>query len=220
MDPRSYVRPGERLRVAASQINALNAMMRPNVGFQADADIGYKPIGDVILARNDTGNDLARWGVMKINGIVIDPNDGENEERAFEGMPCVIGATASLCEANAVVAIEPINDGKIGRVVVSGVVQIKATDILKVGNSDVLWKHTDWAIIRIGSAIKIGKITGSWTKGTTKTVTLLNADGTTTVNAATFTARNLFANISVDCGERKVACAVIDSTWTLIDAEC
>lgn len=72
-----------------------------------------------------------------------------------------------------------------------------------------------------GESIRLGKITGTWGKGTTATVTRLKGNGLAWSPAdETFEAKNFFTDISVDCGERKVACADVGGTWILIAAEC
>lgn len=68
--------------------------------------------------------------------------------------------------------------------------------------------------------IRLGKITSTWSKGTLKTVTRLRGSGNLFTPSSTFHATNYFADIVVDCGERKVALAHVDSTWILIAAEC
>lgn len=67
-----------------------------------------------------------------------------------------------------------------------------------------------------GQPIRICRFTGSWGTNTLKTVTFRNV--TTTPNTAT--AMNLFANISVDCGERLAAIAREGTAWYLIAAQC
>lgn len=224
-DPRSFVRPGERLRIAATQINALNALIRRNGGFETGELPGNGPLTTIILARNSTGGDLARWGVMSISGIEIDPNDGDNERRSFEEMPCVIGETLAADAGVFVVAVEPIKSGKIGRVAAAGIVQVTAETLGQIRDYvTVIWEDGEWALIRIsgggGGGIRFGKVSGSWPKGTTHSVTRLKGNGDPPTTPSTFTAKNWFCDISIDCGERYVACAKVDSTWILIAAEC
>lgn len=68
--------------------------------------------------------------------------------------------------------------------------------------------------------IRLGTISSSWLKGTEATVTKLNGDGSAISPTVTFTAKNHFVDISVDCGTKKVACANVGGTWILIAAEC
>lgn len=67
-----------------------------------------------------------------------------------------------------------------------------------------------------GSSFRICTFTGSWSKSATKSVTFKYQ--TTTPN--TVAATNLFADISVDCGERDCAIARDGTAWFLISAEC
>lgn len=71
-----------------------------------------------------------------------------------------------------------------------------------------------------GDELRLGTVSGSWLKGATATVTRLKGDGDPWSPAQTFEAVNYFADISIDCGTRKVACALIGTTWILIAAEC
>lgn len=71
-----------------------------------------------------------------------------------------------------------------------------------------------------GDELRLGTVSGSWLKGATATVTRLNGDGSAWSPQQTFEAINHFADISIDCGSRTVACARIGSTWILIAAEC
>lgn len=66
------------------------------------------------------------------------------------------------------------------------------------------------------AAFRICTFTGTWPKETTKVVTYKFQ--TATPNTAI--AMNLFADISVDCGERDCAIAREGTAWFLISAEC
>lgn len=72
------------------------------------------------------------------------------------------------------------------------------------------------------SSVRLGKINQAWLKGTQATVTQLHGDGSSMEGSPTFTAWNHFADVMVDCGERKVACARVESEskWILLAAEC
>lgn len=128
-DPRQNVRPGQKLQIAAQQINFLNGLMRQGGGFGSGGLPGWTQGTNVLMARNDTGADVNRFGVMEIAGVVIDPNDGDRALRQFSDMPCVIGVLPEVPEANGLptarvkklcVTMEPIADGKLGRVIVGG----------------------------------------------------------------------------------------------------
>lgn len=224
MDPRSNVRPGERLRIAASQVNFLNRLMAADTSFRSGPLDGWQFGGNVILARNDTGDAVPRWGVMKADGIVIDPNDGDGQRREFEAMPCVIGAVASSGETKALVAIEPIAADAIGKVAVSGVVQIKSADVAKVGGAIELWKDGDWSLIRLGGdPVHLCKTAGSFAKGTIADLNVWE-HGTPpdeTQNDPVLTLHNVvnkYANIAAD---KWVSVARHgNGYWYVISAEC
>lgn len=199
-DPRQYVRPGEKLRIAASQINFLNAMMRQDAGFTAGPLQGYEPGRNIILCRNSTGVDITRWGVMEISGIEINPETNATSRRTFEEMPCVTGVMPTATTGSKfVIAVEPIKSNAIGRVAVAGVVQA----IVNVSNAahgyaapiasnqaelasaasgpcEILWKasgtgNAKWALLRLQGGsypLRIGRTASAWNKGSTATITL------------------------------------------------
>lgn len=197
-DPRQNVRPGERVRIAAAQINALNAMMRQDMSFRGEPLAGNEPGRNVILARNDSTGDVPRWGVLEITGIEIDPEDGDTERRSFEELPVVTGDTPSTSTAGKLlIAVEPIKAGKIGRVAVAGVVQVKVNMVesghthaapksstaelesAPSGPVEILWSGgttgTVWALVRFGGGgggVRVGKTTATWSKGTLATIDL------------------------------------------------
>lgn len=67
---------------------------------------------------------------------------------------------------------------------------------------------------------RLGTVSATWNKGSTATVTQLNADGTTLSPTVTFTATNHFATITITSGTRKVLCALVGDRWLLVAAEC
>lgn len=71
-----------------------------------------------------------------------------------------------------------------------------------------------------GADLRLGRVTGSWLKGATKTVVQLDGNGIALSPEKTFEAKNFFSDISIDCGTKKVACARIGGAWILIAAEC
>jgi hypothetical protein len=69
--------------------------------------------------------------------------------------------------------------------------------------------------------VRLGKISESWDKGDTATVTQINEDGTDLSETITFEATNHFANVPVPTGEtRKVLCVEVGQLWLLQAAEC
>lgn len=68
--------------------------------------------------------------------------------------------------------------------------------------------------LRIGVEFHMASFSGSWLKGSSRTVTLaINTSRTCLVT-------NVFADLSVDCGARKCAIARDGTAWYLIQAEC
>lgn len=205
-DPRQNVRPGDKLRIAAEQVNFLNGLMRADTGFKSGSLEGYEPGRNIILARNNTGADLPRWGVMRISGIEINPATDDTRRRSFEEMPCVTGAKPNTTTGGKfVIAVEPIKSGKIGRVSAAGIVQAKVSfssashtrakpknntvDHLESaadGPAEILWSAStsgeQWALVRFGGAgggqLRVGKVSSAWAIGTCATVTLWERTGT------------------------------------------
>jgi hypothetical protein len=202
--------------------DAADRVLGAGAGFAAGGtQYGSAPY-TFVYARNGTGSTVARWGVMAITGVQITPTSTSGGATAqFEQMPVLTGGTPSATTTAWCVAVEPIENNKVGRVAVAGVVQVKAADLGKAAGASVLWKNSDWALIRIdGSGVRLGTISATWTKGNTATVTEQNGDGSAKSPATTFTATNYFATVTVASGTKRVACAKVDETWMLIAAEC
>ena len=157
---------------------------------------------------------VARWGVLAITGVAITPTSSSGGATAsFEEMPVLTGGTPSETTTAWCVTVEPIESGKIGRVAVSGVVQLKTADLGKASGAHVLWKDSNWALIRMQAGVIRGTFSGSWTKGSTATVT------DAVVSGATYTAKNYFASLT-GSGTKACAIAYAGVEWILIAAEC
>jgi predicted RecA/RadA family phage recombinase len=158
---------------------------------------------------------VARWGVLAITGVAITPtSESGGATASFEEMPVLTGDTPDATPKPWCVAVEPIESGKIGKVAVSGVVQLKEADLGKATGAQVLWKDSNWALVRLQSGIVRGTFTAPWAKNATATVT----DAITT--SATYAGvKNYFAAIG---GTGNKACAItyVGSEWILIAAEC
>jgi hypothetical protein len=157
---------------------------------------------------------VARWGVLAITGVEIAPTSSAGGATAsFEEMPVLTGGTPSATTTAWCVAVEPIESGKVGRVAVGGVVQCKAADLGKASGAHVLWKDSNWALIRMQAGLIRGTFAAPWSKGSTATVTDAILSG------ATYTAKNYFANLT---GTGSKACAIANASgeWILIAAEC
>ena len=156
---------------------------------------------------------VARWGVLAITGMAITPTGAEGGATAsFEEMPTITGGTPSATTTAWCVAVEPIAAGKVGRVAVGGVVQLKFSDISKASGAHVLWKDSNWALIRIGGGIVHGTFGGNWNVGSTKTVT-------DDVTGTQYTAKNNSRQFNADSSAGSSTPCVIatkDGEWVLV----
>lgn len=250
-DPRLGVRPGQRLSIAATQINAINALIRPNTGF-GGGPVEFPSAPYTFVYAKNTSAAVGRWAVLSIIGMEIEPTSSSGGATAqFEEMPVLRCGAPSDDTSLWCVALEPINHNSIGKVAIAGVVQAKVEvgdashgyvkpksssqqlQSTSVPGSEILWKESGtgtgkWALIRLGRAggLRLGKISSTWTKGYTATVTEINADGTDMASTVTFPAINHFATVTVTSGTTKVACAgitgpaAVGDRWILIAAEC
>jgi hypothetical protein len=240
MDPRQHVNPGEPIRLAASQINGLNRLLNVNAGFGYPAAVEQPTPYTWVMAKNNTGSKIERWGVLAITGMDITPGSSTNATGQFEQLPVVTGGTPSATTTAWCVAVEPIAAGQIGRAAVGGVVQCKvevtsaddkfvackaSTAELKTGTTGegmILYKEggtgsNKWALVRLGGGgvgIVRGTFTAPWDKGSTKTVSDAVTIGTTYSNA-----RNYFAAVG-GTGTKACAIAYVGTEWILIAAEC
>lgn len=218
------IEKGQSLRTAISAKAWNRAQEAADRVLGAQPGIVGGPVGSTtapytwVYAKNTSGSAVARWGVMKITGVEVTPTSDGNAAatKQFEQMPVL---TCGTTGSEVCVAIDPIDNDKIGRVAVSGTVQVKAADAGKIAGV-VLWKNDDWALVRFGGGIRLGRISATWTKGSTATVTQLDQDGSPLSPNVTFDARNWFATVTVSSGTKKVSCAQVGSNWILIAAEC
>jgi hypothetical protein len=202
-----------------------------------------------ILAKNGTTGTVNRWGVLSVAGVVFTPSGATgNATQQFQDQPVLSGGLPTGGSAF-VVAVEPIAAGKIGRVAVAGVVQAKVdivshshthvkakngdlTQLITAGNGDaeILWMEPGtgtgkWAVIRFaggggnGEASRLGKVTGTWTKGATASVQQYLGDGSF-ATGSTFVAINRAQTVTGPTGGYWVGCDSIDGTWHLAWTEC
>ena len=213
MDPRQHVNPGDPIRLAASQINGLNRLLQPSSGFSGGVANDQATPYTWVMCKNNTGSAVARWGVLAITGMDITPGGSDGATGQFEQLPVVAGGAPSSTTTAWCVAVEPIPAGEIGRVAVGGVVQLKAADLGKAAGAHVLWKDSNWALIRIQAGVIRGTFSPPWNKGSTATVTDAMNSGTT------FTAKNYFSSLT-GTGTKACAIAYAGGEWILIAAEC
>jgi hypothetical protein len=205
-----------------------------------------------ILAKNNTTGAVRRWGVLSVAGVVFTPSGATgNATQQFQDQPVLSGGLPTG-GSSFVVAVEPIAAGNIGRVAVAGVVQAKINvvsesdtfatakdgDLTQLtsassGEATILWKESGtgsgkWALVRFGAAgaagIRLGKVTGTWSKGSTASVTHWKGDGSQAVTGTSgpskFTAINRAQTVTGPTGGYWVGCESIDGTWHLEWAEC
>jgi len=163
---------GEPLSIPAS---AYNAFVDAAEGFKASAGVpaATAPLlrdnPNLALVRNDSGGDIARFGVLGVDSPLVFDADTLAE---FQGRVAVSGVTPTAeHENNYVVCIEPIPDGATGYAVISGVTPAllyvtsesdgyaaaAAGDDTRLvtgarGNARILWKDSGtgekWAVVR------------------------------------------------------------------------
>ena len=134
--PDGRVEPGQRISSAFSARawnraqDAADVVLGARTGAEAGASAGVERASNIVLIRNDSGQDVPWLGVLGISGVAIDPsggtlngtNDASKRAREFAARPVLTGVTPLGSHAEAfVVCLEPIKDGKIGRAAVSGV---------------------------------------------------------------------------------------------------
>ena len=218
----------------------------------ADGPSAGPPAYTGILAQNSTTGTVNRWGVLSVAGVVFTPSGATgNATQQFQDQPVLSGGLPTGGAAF-VVAVEPIAAGKIGRVAVAGVVQAKVNvvsesdtfatakdgDLTQLtssssGEATILWKESGtgsgkWALVRFGAAgaagIRLGKVSGTWSKGATASVTQWKGDGSAAVSGPsgplTFSAINRAQTVTGPTGGYWVGCESIDGTWHLEWSEC
>lgn len=128
------------------------------------------PPGCLVYIRNDTEANLARFGILGIDGPLFDPGTTLDE---FQARVAFTGSTPTADHVGKfVIAIEPIAAGEVGRAMVNGVsiaqlnVADAADEFAEVnesvaalatgaeGSARILWKDTGsnpvWGIVRLG----------------------------------------------------------------------
>ena len=166
MDPRQHVSPGDRIVLAAEQINGLNRLLATPAGFRGPGTGEPAVPYTWVLCRPSVT--VARWGVLAITGLEITPATAAGQA-SFEQMPLVTGATPSATTTAWGIAVEPIAAGKVGRLAVAGVVQCKvsvsssahkfvrakasATELESANIGEGLLLHTisGWGLVRLGT---------------------------------------------------------------------
>jgi len=234
--------------------DAADRVLGSQGGVNGQGVIGPPLMSLEVFVRNDTTGGVAAWSVLAITGVVSSPTGTTGPSVAtFTGKPSVIGVVpATGSSVGYVVTTEPIPQGKLGRAAIAGVVQAKldVSDASHTwctpkggsvsafvsgvtGDAQVLWKEPGtgsgkWALIRIGGGsqpmARLGKVTGTWAKGATASVTQWLGDGSAAVTGPsgplTFAAINRAQTVTGPTGGYWVGCVSIDGTWHLEWSEC
>lgn len=135
-DPRNYVRPGQRLEIAAAQINYLNRLMRVDTSIGGGPLEGWERAANIVLARNYSGVPIPLLGVLALDRftISINPTGGtiggtdaaSSRARKFIEKPVLWGGMPNATNVNFIgIAVEPVAVNAIGRFAVSGTVPCK-----------------------------------------------------------------------------------------------
>jgi hypothetical protein len=171
--------------------------------------MGSKPYTWVLCKPSVT---VARWGIVAITGVEITPTSTATAEatKSFEEQPIVTGGTPSATTTAWGVAVEPIESGKIGRLAVGGVVQVKSADLGKAAGAQVLFKNADWALVRINAGVIRGTFTGSWAKDASATVT----DKVST--SVTYSGVKNYLTPITGTGTKDCLIAYVGSEWVLV----
>jgi hypothetical protein len=170
------VRPGDKLEIQARAWNQVIDQVTTKPRF-ATGDPGGSSTYLEVPCENKSGNNVPRWGVLAITGVLVQPTgaSGANATNSFQRQPGVIGVTPSgPVYGRFVIAVEPINNDTIGRVAIDGVVQCKVhvrdtkhkfartkdgsvsqLESADSGDAVLLWAEptsgTDkWGLVRIG----------------------------------------------------------------------
>ena len=138
-----HVRPGEKLRIGAGAFNAFVDAARSgrrlphNIAPSRDV-AGGPSRQTTILVRNESGEDVPRFGCLAIGEPIIPPEENATE---FANRPSLIGVAPMELRhfGSCVVATEPIATGKIGRCVLRGITPAR------VLMADVRHTHADIA---------------------------------------------------------------------------
>lgn len=173
-DPLRKVQPGEPLAISAAAYNAFVDAARGvrSPGAVAGGPVATPRDGLVVLVRNSSGGDVARYGVLAISSPLVSPSSDEGEFQrrlAFDGVT-PSGATAA---GKFVVCLQPLADGEIGRAVLAGLTiaklsvpgslgafaeaasgNVSTLTTGATGTARILWAEssgtTRWAVVRLG----------------------------------------------------------------------
>lgn len=194
-----------------------------------------------VFVRNDSGADRSKCDILGITGAVDATSSDEFKDRVT-----FTGSAPSLPDSRGrfVILAEDIADGEIGRCWGIGSIApvridrihadhqfcevTSSTTELKTcydGSARILWTDDDWAYVRLGDPgpdKRLAKFAGTWNKGTTATVKLLEEDLADASPEIEFECENFVTDISTpnEYSFGKLSCYRIGETWFLDTFEC
>lgn len=145
------------------------------------------PLTGTFPIRNDSGEDISRFGVLGIDSLIFDVQDNVD---GFLDHPGLVGVKPQTPDhrSNFAIAVEPIRDGKIGRCRVSDVIQVKI-DVGIEAHPFADVKHDSAAVLESRAAgaarilvkesgtgekwalVRLGPISGGYVAKTTSSIT-------------------------------------------------
>ena len=214
---------GDKLRIKADTWNTLLNVAAEHNSLQAQNSKAGR--GDAVdcglycLVRNDSGNDVPRFGILGIDGPVFSP---ETEGGSFDSRIVlkVVSPVTATHGGRFVVLMAPCPDGAIRRACIGGVVQATvvmnsaddwfagvADDELatltssQTGPAEIIWRAGDTgpqsAIIRLGGGprlVRFGQAVDDW-------------DGT---NEVEMDPCDVVAGVGVDNGQPNLVCYIVN----------
>lgn len=245
-DPFRRVRPGDSFTLSAQMHNRTVDAVSPRADFTGQhlADI---PMNFRVVVKNATTGDLGIYSCLYITGPVVNPTGTVGGQIA--SLPVLRGLVPDentwhrFC-----ITLGPVAEGEYIPAAVDGVTPVKL-DVVEeyhrfakpkdgdesemettdAGPASILWKESGtgsgkWGLIRIGGDdewFRRGRISAPWNKGATAAVERLTEAGAVFSPTASFTAVNLFADVTVVSGQHSaVGCCRQGATWFLVAAEC
>lgn len=178
---------GEPLNIPAADYNrfvdAAENYLR-NRNLKQPAKFNPTDLRAVLLVRNDSSQQIPRFGVMGIDGPVFDPAE---QLLSFQNYPVLRGniPNEEIHQGRFVITLQPIAPTTIGYVLAAGVVQVQIqsddesvmqADILNGvtehlqaingGAASILWRDNGqgvkWALIRFGGGGGVVSGAGTW----------------------------------------------------------
>lgn len=191
-------------RVWNDVVRAADAARRESHDQSSDVTAHAKA-ANIILVRNTAGGTVPRYGVIAFDGVENNPAASPSAESSFCNAPVLTGVKPLGGDTAWGIALDPIRNGQIGRVAVSGAIPAKiavsdsshrfavpkknnvtALESAAAGSASILWSEGQgvirWCLIRIGGdggRMRIGKTSpgSAWTKGTLADISIYE-DGT------------------------------------------